>query len=206
MENKLLVKICGITNLEDAERAVDIGVDALGFIFVPASPRYVTIEHAASIISCLPSTVQKVGVFVNEEKQKIDSVIEQTGITQIQLHGDELPEDVAAFSVPVWKVFRVSPSFDVASIEKYSVSAYLLDAFSTNAYGGTGKTFDWRIAIEAKKYGSIILSGGLNPQNIAVAVRTVKPFGIDVNSGIESAPGKKDFAKLKMLFDELKRL
>jgi phosphoribosylanthranilate isomerase len=206
VENKMLVKICGITNLEDAERAIEYGADALGFIFVPASPRYVPTEIAASIISRLPSTVQKVGVFVNESERKIHSMIEQTGITHLQFHGDEMPDDLAGYTLPVWKAFRVSPAFDVAVISKYSADAYLLDTFSSKSYGGTGKTFDWRIAARVKQYGNIILSGGLNPHNVADAVRTVQPYGIDVNSGVEATPGKKDAAKLKKLFDELKRL
>ncbi|HVN48550.1 MAG TPA: phosphoribosylanthranilate isomerase, partial [Bacteroidota bacterium] len=193
-------------NLNDAECAIECGTDALGFIFVPASPRCISIDTVVSIISRLPSSIIKVGVFVNESQKKIHSVIEQTGITHLQLHGEESPEETTKYSIPVWKAFRVSPSFDVASIKQYSAAAYLLDAYSTNAYGGTGQTFDWRIAVEAKQYGNIILSGGLNPQNIAAAVRTVQPFGIDVNSGVESAPGKKNSVKLKMLFDELKRL
>jgi phosphoribosylanthranilate isomerase len=201
----MLIKICGITNVEDAQRVVDLGANALGFVFVPSSPRNVGLEIAASIISHLPSTITKVGVFVNEQPSVITSIIEQTGITCLQFHGDEAPEALHGYRLPVWKAFRVSSTFDVAVVGSYSADAYLLDTFSSKSYGGTGKTFDWRIAAQAKQYGKIILSGGLNPQNVADAVRTVQPFGIDVNSGVEASPGKKDAAKLKKLFDEVQK-
>jgi phosphoribosylanthranilate isomerase len=202
----MLIKICGITNLEDAQRAVDLGANALGFVFVPSSPRYIIPEKAISIISRLPSSVQKVGVFVNEQPSVIASIIEQTGITCLQFHGDETPENLQGYTLPVWKAFRVTSTFDVAVVGRYSADAYLLDTFSSRTYGGTGKTFDWRIAAQAKQYGKIILSGGLNPQNVVDAVCTVQPFGIDVNSGVEASPGKKDAAKLKKLFDEVRIL
>ncbi len=163
-------------------------------------------ELTFSIISHLPSAITKVGVFVNEQPSVITSIIGQTGITCLQFHGDEAPEDLQGYSSPVWKAFHVSSTFDVAVVGRYSADAYLLDTFSSKSYGGTGKTFDWRIAAQAKQYGNVILSGGLNPQNVADAVRTVQPFGIDVNSGVEASPGKKDAAKLVKLFDELRRL
>jgi phosphoribosylanthranilate isomerase len=202
----MLVKICGITNLEDAQHAVDLGANALGFIFVSSSPRNIRPDTATSIISRIPSSIVKVGVFVNEQYAAIESICKQTGITCVQFHGDETPEDLAGYNLPVWKVFRVSPTFDVSVVGRYSASAYLFDTFSRKMYGGTGTTFDWRIAVKAKHYGNVILSGGLNPQNVAEAVRTVRPFGIDVNSGVEASPGKKDAAKLEKLFDELQTL
>jgi phosphoribosylanthranilate isomerase len=202
----MLVKICGITNLEDAQRAIDLGANALGFIFASSSPRNVHPDTVASIISHLPSSIKKVGVFVNETRESINSIIKQTDITCLQFHGDELPEDLSGYTLPVWKAFHVLSTFDVSVVAKYSASAYLLDTFSSKTYGGTGKTFDWHIAAQAKQYGNVILSGGLNSQNVAEAVLTVQPFGIDVNSGVEASPGKKDAAKLEKLFDELRVL
>jgi phosphoribosylanthranilate isomerase len=183
-----------------------LGANALGFIFVSSSPRNIQPDTAASIISRIPSSVVTVGVFVNEQYDAVGSISKQTGITCVQFHGDETPEDLAGYHLPVWKVFRVSPTFDVSVVGRYSASAYLFDTFSRKMYGGTGTTFDWRIAVKAKHYGNVILSGGLNPQNVAEAVCTVRPFGIDVNSGVEASPGKKDAAKLEKLFDELRTL
>jgi phosphoribosylanthranilate isomerase len=200
------VKICGITNPQDAENAVEAGADALGFIFVQTSPRCVTRELARSIIQELPPFVTPVGVFVNAPREMIFETIEKTGIRCLQLHGDETPEDTIGFPVPVCKSFRVGSGFLVDSIAPYKVSAYLLDTYVNGHRGGTGLTFDWGVAVSAKKFGRIILSGGLTPGNIENAVRTVGPHGVDVNSGIESSPGKKDKAKLQELFRRIQEV
>ena len=195
----MTVKICGMTNVHDTLNAVEAGADAVGFIFAPSSPRYVTQETTRTIIRELPPHVTPVGVFVNMPQQTILEVIEMTGIRALQLHGDEMPEATQGFPVPVWKAFRVGKDFRVDALEAFNVSAYLLDAFVEGRYGGTGKTFDWRIAVAAKKYGRIILSGGLTPANIGDAIRTVQPHGVDVNSGVELSPGKKDKTRMRDL-------
>jgi phosphoribosylanthranilate isomerase len=199
------VKICGITNLQDALDAVELGAYALGFIFVKSSPRYITPGSAKEIISKLPSTVKAIGVFANTPQNYILRIIKQVGINCIQLHGNELPQELSGYPVPIFKSFRVVNNFDVSILQQYPASAFLLDTFVEGALGGTGKTFDWKIAIAAKAYGQIILAGGLTPDNIAEAVRIVKPYAVDINSGVESAPGKKDKHKLQKLFNNLRQ-
>lgn len=189
------VKICGITNLEDAEFAVECGVDALGFVFYKKSPRFIAPEIAASIISRLPSSLEKVGVFVNEPAEKINTIAEKAGLTIAQLHGDEPPEIIRRMKIPVIKAIRIRSGETLPAMENYSVKAFLLDSF-TDSYGGSGRTFDWGIALEAKRYGEIIVSGGLTPANVEEAIKRVKPFGVDVSSGVELAPGKKDKNKV----------
>jgi len=202
----VIVKICGITNPEDARIAVDLGADALGFIFVPSSPRFIRPDAAAEILDSFPTSLRKAGVFVNAKREEILAVLKKTGINCLQLHGDELPDDTQGYSVPVWKAFRVADSFDPGVLDRYPVDAFVLDAFQPKMYGGTGKTFDWRHAVEARKHYRIILGGGLTPDNIVRAVETVRPFGVDVNSGVERSPGKKDAALLKKLFKNIKNI
>lgn len=197
------VKICGITRIEDALDAADAGADALGFIFVRESPRYVSPETAGVIIRELPPFIVPVGVFVNARREEILDVVHRSGIRCLQLHGEETPEETVGFSLPVCKAFRVSGKFRVEELTRYRTSAYLLDAYLDGTHGGTGKEFDWRIAVEAKKYGRVILSGGLAPHNVDRAVAMVDPYAIDVNSGVESAPGVKDRKKLYALFQRL---
>ena len=193
------IKICGITNREDAHAAVDAGADALGFIFVPASRRYLSRDAAASIIASLPPFVIPVGVFVNERRKLIMETIRRTGIRCLQLHGEETPEETADYPVPVIKGFRVGPEFMSGALSSHRTSAYLLDAYVEGKYGGTGKRFDWNIAVAAKEYGRVILSGGLTPDNVGEAVRFVQPYAVDVSSGVEAAPGIKDHAQVERL-------
>jgi phosphoribosylanthranilate isomerase len=200
------VKICGITNIQDALDAVELGTYALGFIFVKSSPRYISPDSASLIINKLPPTVKPVGVFADTPQKEILSVIKQTGIVCIQLHGNESPQELSGYPVPIFKSFRVGSNFDVSILQQYPASAYLLDTFVDGALGGTGKTFNWQIATAAKSYGAIILAGGLNPDNIVDAVRMVRPYAVDVNSGVESAPGKKDKEKLQQLFTNIRQL
>lgn len=200
------VKICGITNAEDALNAVEIGADAIGFIFVKASPRYVAPESAYQIIQNLPPFVIKVGVFADATKDEITDIINYTGINCLQLHGNEAPDFIRNFRMPVIKSFRVKTGFELSILGKYNTSAFLLDTFAENQIGGTGKTFDWNIAIEAKKYGKIILAGGLNENNIMEAIRTVQPYAVDINSGVEAEPGKKDKEKIRKLFRIIREL
>ena len=168
------VKICGITNKDDALAAAEFGADALGFVFYPKSPRYIEPERAREIIEELPPFVTSVGVFVNEWKEKVEEIIEVSGIGAVQLHGEESPAYCASFrNVKVIKAFRVSDEFDPERLKNYSVDACLLDAYSKDAYGGTGETFSWEIARRVSAYGRIILAGGLTPENAAQAIREV---------------------------------
>ncbi len=192
----VMVKICGITRSEDAIFASDCGADALGFVFYSNSLRYISPERAYSIIQKLPSSIEKVGVFVNETPDRINSIVESAGLTAVQLHGDELPEFAEAIKVPVIKAIRIRDKNDIKVMAQYSVYSFLLDSFTQN-YGGSGKRFDWNIAVEAKKFGRIILSGGLTPENVAEAIRIVEPWGVDVSSGVEVKPGVKDREKVR---------
>jgi len=194
------VKICGITSYEDARAAVEAGADALGFVFYDKSPRFINPVKAAGIISRLPPFIQTVGLFVNEETAQVNWTADYCGIDVVQLHGDETPEDCLEVKRRVIKAFRVQKIVSLDPLEKYQdyqVAGYLLDAWSPDAYGGTGRTFNWELAQSAKQYGPVILAGGLTADNIAEAIRVVKPYGVDVSSGVESAPGKKDLEKVK---------
>lgn len=193
------VKICGITRIEDAMAAAGAGADAVGFVFVPSSPRYIDPESAGCIVRNLPPFITPVGVFVNESRAGIDQAMALSGIKVLQLHGEEPPAATEGFPVPVVKSFRVGEGFSARLLSEYVVPAYLLDTFVTGVHGGTGRTFDWNIALEAKKYGRIILSGGIHAGNAADAMRRVRPYAIDVSSGVESAPGIKDPEKIAAL-------
>jgi phosphoribosylanthranilate isomerase len=202
------VKICGITNLEDALLAVGLGADALGFIFAE-SPRQITPIMAKAIIRNLPPLVQTVGVFVNEEPARIKEIKSLCGLDLIQLHGDELPEicqDLMPHSI---KAFRVQDETDINNINRYqgTIRAILLDSFQQGKAGGTGRTFDWSLAVKAKETGfPVILAGGLGPENIQEAITTVQPYAVDVNSGIEEQPGKKDPVLMKQLMEKLRKI
>ncbi|MFQ6043705.1 MAG: phosphoribosylanthranilate isomerase [Candidatus Poribacteria bacterium] len=191
------VKICGITNLDDAIAAVEFGADALGFVFVPNTPRYIEPAKAAEIIARLPPFLTTVGLFVNDSTERIKQVADQCKLNVIQLHGQESPDFCLRFNRKVIKAFRVKDRESLTALPEYTVSAYLLDTYVKGAMGGTGVTFDWRFASDAKKYGLVILAGGLNPENVARAIQQARPYGVDVSSGIEAEPGKKDHNKLK---------
>lgn len=192
---QLKIKICGITRAEDAEAAVEAGADAVGFMFFEGSSRYVTPETARTIISYLPPFVAKVGVFVNAARDTITRTIQETGIDTLQFHGEEPPEACRGFGLKTIKAFRVQGKDMLALMPRYDVDAWLLDSFVTGQRGGTGVTFNWELAVHACSLGTpVILAGGLNPDNIDRAVQQVQPFGVDVSSGVESAPGKKDAA------------
>jgi phosphoribosylanthranilate isomerase len=200
----MIVKICGITRLEDALASADEGAAAVGFIFVRSSPRCIAPAAAAEIIRKLPPFICPVGVFVNEARAKVLTTIERTNIRCLQLHGEEPPADTVDYPVPVIKSFRVGDEFDPSVIASYSLPAYLFDAAVPGMHGGTGKTFNWRKVQEAAPYGRIILGGGITPENVAVASRTARPYAIDVSSGVESSPGVKDRQKIKNLFENLR--
>lgn len=190
------VKICGITNEEDAMQAVEAGADALGFVFFKESPRNVSHERARGIIEKVPAFVNTVGVFVNEPAWRVEEIMRLTGLDVAQLHGDESPEECSKFR-RVIKALRVEKMTDLEPMSKYRVSAFLLDAYSKGEYGGTGRVFNWDIAVEASKYGNIVLAGGLGPDNVADAVRHVRPFAVDVSSGVELEKGIKDHEKVR---------
>lgn len=193
----LFVKICGITNVEDARFALECGADAIGLNFYERSPRFVTMERAQEIVSKLPEHKSKIGVFVNASRKRILEVIKTVNLSAVQLVGQHGPDDLVNFESSVIKVFRVYPGFDVEVLKNYIIDAFLLDTYQDETYGGTGKTFDWNVAIKAKEYGKVILSGGLNPENIEDAVRYVQPYGVDVSSGVELRPGRKDPRKIR---------
>ena len=196
-------KICGITNLVDAKVAVENGASAIGFIFYEKSPRAISIENAKSISKQLSYSVGCVGVFVNQNKDFIDKTISEVQLNMIQLHGDESSNYCNQFEGPVFKAVRIKKEASLSVMDQYNVAGFLLDTFSNQQYGGTGETFDWSL-INEQIDTPIILSGGLNPDNILDAIDSVNPAAIDVNSGVELSPGKKDHQKINLLFENLK--
>jgi phosphoribosylanthranilate isomerase len=177
------IKVCGITRFEDAKIAASIGVDALGFIFYPRSPRYIPPEEAALIIRQLPPFVSRVGVFVDEDQEKVVGIARATGIDTIQLHGTESPRYCGKIPLPVIKAFSIEPETDLSLLEQYHVSGFLLDTWAAGKRGGTGRTFDWSLARSACiKYDRVILAGGLNPANLEEALETVHPYGIGIKN------------------------
>ena len=202
------VKICGITNYDDASFAVKLGADALGFIFA-SSPRKISPEEAREIIRKIPPFVKSVGVFVNEKPETIEEIIEYCGIDIVQLHGDESPELCERYMPRTIKVLRVKDESILDQIPLYrdKVKAFLLDTYSEKKAGGTGKIFDWDIANKIKDYNiPIILSGGLNPSNIEEALQKVNPYAVDVVSGTEQSPGKKSYMLMKEFFEKIKSI
>jgi phosphoribosylanthranilate isomerase len=198
------VKICGITNWTDAQRAVAAGADFLGFNFYPPSPRYIAPAKARGIVRRLPERVTVVGVFVNEPEEKMLRIARAVGLDYLQLHGNESPELISRLKLayPVIKAVRVQKSFRPAQLARFkSASAVLLDSFQPRRYGGTGKTFNWSVARRAKAGRKIFLAGGLTPQNVAAAIRAAKPYAVDVCSGVEARPGKKDPARVKAMME-----
>ncbi len=192
------IKICGITHLDDAWSAIEAGAHALGFIFYEKSPRYVSLRIASNICTALPPFISRVGVFVNELEYVIEKAIAECGLDTLQFHGDEPPGFCQKFTPKAIKAFRIKDSGDLRQMADYDVDAWLLDTYSPQASGGTGETFDWKLALKARKMGRpIILSGGLTPKNVADAIKVVEPYGVDVSSGVELSPGKKDTAKIK---------
>lgn len=192
------VKICGITNLVDAQAAVQAGADALGFVFCPSSPRCVSVETAATVSRELPPFVVRVGVFVNASEELIWSAIRECRLNLLQFHGEESPEQCLKFGLMTMKAFRMRDATSLEKLESYGTDAWLLDAYAPDQVGGTGATFNWDLAREAQRFGRpIFLAGGLTPQNVAQAIRQVAPFGVDVSSGVEAAPGRKDHAKVR---------
>jgi len=199
------VKICGITNLADAKVAVEARADALGFVFYEKSPRHITILAAAAISKQLPGFVMRVGVFVNAPEDVVLRAIGECGLTLLQFHGEEPPGYCSQFGLMSMKAFRMRDAGTLKELAKYPTDAWLLDAYSSEAIGGSGEKFNWDLAIEAQKFGRpIFLAGGLTPDKVAEAVRQVRPFGVDVSSGVEISPGKKDPAKVRAFIEAVK--
>ncbi|MCU0651050.1 MAG: phosphoribosylanthranilate isomerase [Candidatus Omnitrophica bacterium] len=200
------VKICGITNIEDAKHAVCAGADALGFVFYGKSPRYIAPENAAGIIRSLPAKVKKVGVFVNANPGVIRRVASMCGLDMVQLHGDESPADCRKCSpYKVIKAFRIRRGFDSAVCKAYKTYGYLFDTYSGRLAGGTGRAFDWSILLKDKFRSRVFLSGGLNWRNIRRAISLLGPDWVDASSSLEKSPGKKDHSKVKSFIMQAKR-
>ena len=199
------IKICGVTRLEDALAAVAAGADALGFVFHRASPRCVEPGQAREIIRNLPPLVTPVGVFVNRGIQEVRRIAEECGLQALQFHGDESPEYCDWFRLPVIKAVRVRGPESLEEVRDYAVGAVLLDAYDPSAAGGTGRSFDWEWGRGAAPHRPLILAGGLTPENVAEAVAAAAPFGVDVSTGVESTPGRKDPAKVRAFAEAVRR-
>lgn len=196
------VKICGITNVADGLAAAEAGADMIGLMFYEKSPRNISLQTAAEIARVVPPFVMKVGVFVNPSEELVLRAIVECGLSLLQFHGEEAPEFCIRFGIMSVKAFRISDQSSLDALPEYQTNAYLLDAFSREARGGTGDIFNWDLAVEAQKFGKpIFLAGGLTAGNVASAVRQVQPFAVDVSSGVESAPGKKDSAKIRAFIE-----
>ena len=196
-EKQVKVKVCGMTSLKDALVAVEGGADAVGFIFYKKSPRSVTMKTVREIVLELPPFVDTVGVFVDETAEQVNKIADYCNLDIIQLHGDESPTYCKKIRRKVIKAFRIKDMQSVKKISNFQVSGFLLDTFSEKMHGGTGKVFDWNLALPAKKFGPVIMAGGLTPNNVQQAVRQIRPYGVDVCSGVESEPGIKDHKKVR---------
>lgn len=208
MRQSVKVKVCGITNVEDAWTAVEAGADALGFIFYQQSLRYVVPAVASRIIAELPPLIVTVGVFVNEGMATVRSIMDTCGLAMAQLHGDENASYCHELSRPSMKALRLKDRGSLLALAEYQgrggVRGFVLDTFSELAYGGTGQVTDWALAADVAKSARVLLAGGLTPDNVTEAIRTVHPYGVDVSSGVESAPGKKDPAKVRAFLEAVR--
>lgn len=192
------VKICGITSVEDAQAVEQAGADAVGLMFYEGSPRHIALEQAKAIVDSLSNSIVRVGVFVNSDESFVRQATEICTLNMLQFHGDETPEYCARFEVMTLKAIRVFAESSLKEMERFSTDGFLLDAFSDDSLGGTGETFNWELAERATESGRpIFLAGGLTTENVAEAVKAVRPFAVDVSSGVESGPGKKDAAKVR---------
>jgi phosphoribosylanthranilate isomerase len=201
--NKLFVKICGITRPQDAELAAGLGASGLGFVFWPDSPRYITPQLAKSIASNVPATVLKVGVFVDQPAEEVAGIMDEVGLDVAQLHGRESPEYCGGLNRKIFKAISVSGNGSLNLADFAPDVVLLVDADDPVRFGGTGKTVDWDSAREIAATRPTILAGGLNATNVKLAIRSVRPYGVDVSSGVESAPGVKDPNRLRTFFEAL---
>jgi len=199
------VKICGITNVPDGLASAEAGADALGFVFYEQSPRHICVDAAARLIRELPPFVMKVGVFVNAPEDLVLRAAHECGLNLLQFHGDESPEYCLQFGLMCMKAFRVRDTASLRAALDYHTDAWLFDAYTPGQAGGTGETFNWDIALQAHDWGHpVFLAGGLTPENVAGAVRRARPYAVDVSSGVEAAPGKKDHAKVRAFIQAAK--
>jgi phosphoribosylanthranilate isomerase len=204
MNTRIRVKYCGITNVDNALFAASVAVDAIGLVFYPKSPRNVTIEQASKIIAVLPPFVSMVGLFVNPARDEIEQIISKMSLNILQFHGEEPEAFCSSFSLPYMKAIRMAPNVDVlAEIERYNTaSGILLDSYHEKQLGGTGEQFDWSRVPDSTDM-PIILAGGLSPENISDAIKTTRPYAVDVSSGIESSKGIKDNKKMQQFMNEV---
>jgi len=201
------VKICGLTSVADALAAAAAGADLIGLMFYEGSPRHITLAQAAEISRALPPFVLRVGVFVNPDAALVSRAIAECGLNLLQFHGDEPSDFCTQFSIMSLKAIRVKDAASIAELGNYQTDGFLVDAYSKAGLGGTGERFNWELAEEAKKFGKpIFLAGGLTPENVAEAVQQVQPFAVDVSSGVESAPGQKDPARMKAFIQAVRRV
>ena len=199
------VKICGITSVADGLAAAGAGADMIGLMFYEKSPRHISLAQAAEIARALPPFVLKVGVFVNPDEALVTRAIAECGLNLLQFHGDETSDFCTQFGVMSVKALRVRDAASISALENFQTDAFLLDAHSKAGLGGTGEKFNWDLAVAAQKFGKpIFLAGGLTPENVADAVKQVRPFAVDVSSGVESAPGKKDAAKVRAFIEAVR--
>lgn len=202
------IKICGITNKKDALDAAALGIDMLGFVFYANSKRYVQPRTAGDIANELPPYIGKVGVFVNEEREKVLQIAQDASLDILQFHGDETPDYCGSFKdrYKVIKAFRLKDKKDLKVINDYDVDFILLDTYKTDSIGGTGEAFDWNILKDFEILKPIILSGGLNPSNVGRAIKEIAPYGVDVSTGVESGPGKKDLKLMKRFVENVRKI
>jgi phosphoribosylanthranilate isomerase len=201
----ILVKICGLTNLDDTLDAIELGADYLGFNFYPDSPRFIPPPKLALILDEIPDGIAKVGVFVNSNSQLVIEMGTQFNLDLLQFHGDESPEYCNQFGRPFIRALRPETETDLAVLEKYERDYVLIDANVQNSYGGSGVVSNWDLARQAKKYAPLFLAGGLTCENIDLAISSVQPYAVDVASGVESSPGKKDYHKMEEFIRKVKR-
>lgn len=204
MNKTPLVKICGITHLEDAQLALELGAHAIGFIFYPPSPRFISFQAAGEIARQLPPYLVRVGVFVQAGAEEINQAVETTGLDRIQLHGGEPYELMAQLSRSAYRAFRPSSDSEMEAIKNVPDETLMLDGFDPQQFGGTGKKVNTEWAADLARHKKIILAGGLNPETIGPAIKQIQPQAVDISSGVESAPGIKDPKKMKQLFEALK--
>ena len=198
------IKVCGITEERDAIEAVLLGVDAIGFVFWKGSPRYIAPRDAGRIAAKLPPFVTPVGVFVDEPRGSVMDTVYAAGLASVQLHGDETPEECRPYTVNWYKAFRAGEGFDPDILSAYACTTYLLDGPAGEMRGGSGLTADWSAARAARSFGNVILAGGLRPDNVGGAIEAVRPYAVDVSSGVEVVPGKKDIDKLEAFVAEVR--
>jgi phosphoribosylanthranilate isomerase len=203
---KTQVKICGVTNVADALAAAEAGADMVGLNFYEHSPRHISLATAGEISRALPPFVLRVGVFVNPPEELVTRALGECGLSLLQFHGDEPSDFCTQFGLMSIKALRMRDAESLNQLANYFTDAFLLDAYSKSGLGGTGEIFNWDLALEAQKFGKpIFLAGGLTPANVAAAVKKVRPFAVDVSSGVELVPGKKDAAKMKAFIQAVRQ-